>query len=129
MGEHDGLRGFFDDYGGALATGDINRLADCYAYPTFALGDDQSLAMSDRDAATTAFSGATEHFGGPGMAVAAPTLTAVEELTPTLTSVDVRWSYSDAGGTERGGESYRYVVRATAGRHAICAVIPTNREV
>lgn len=122
MGEHNGLRAFFDNYGGALATGDINHLADCYAYPTFVLGDDQSLAMSDRDAATTAFSDATERFGGPGMAAATPILKA-ERLTSTLTSVDVRWSYADAGGTEQGGDSCRYVVRDAVGRHSICVVI------
>lgn len=123
MADIDALHRFFTDYGGALAGGDLERVADCYAYPSYVMGEEESLVVPDRDAVIGAFRGGAEQYRAQGLVGAVPAITGAETLSAALTSVDVRWSYTDSERTERASENYRYIVRAGGEHLAICVVI------
>ncbi|PSK98906.1 hypothetical protein CLV63_104130 [Murinocardiopsis flavida] len=116
---------FFVSYGRALADGDLDGIAACYAYPAYVAGDAQSIAVAAPEDVIGAFAGAAERYRRSGVTRAVAETRGVEALTDSLISADVRWSYTDDRGTEARTESFRYLLRAGGGTVRICAVAAT----
>lgn len=116
------MKDFLDAYGAALAAGDLPAVAACYHYPALVVGDQGTVPVAAPSDVEAAFAGAAEQYRERGLTGIAGTVERVDELTGTLTAVDVRWSYLDDAGTERSSSRFHYVVRREGDRPGICVV-------
>lgn len=122
----DDVQTFLTSYGVALATGDLDAIAECYTFPALVVHDDGSLLVPDADAVRDAFRGAAAAQRDHGLVAAVPRIVALETTSAELIWADVRWSYRDENANERDSESYRYLLRRGRESFHICVVVPTE---
>ena len=118
MGQDDGqIHAFVEGYTAAIQRGmqgDAARpAAECYALPALVVRDRMALTYEEHDALAADLAALAQRYAAAGLTEAASTVTHSEPLTDVLTSVDVRFEFSDADGTTQRPEWYRYVIRAT----------------
>jgi hypothetical protein len=111
----DVIRRFLEEYGQALSSGNLARVARCWDVPALVLSEEGALAVSDRGAIERFFAQATAWYQAQGWVSTRPELERVERLSTTLTAVEVRWPTFDAAGTEQFSERSYYLLQADAG--------------
>lgn len=114
---------FFRKYGTALATGDLDGIADCYGYPGLVVFDDGAMVVAEAEEIRKQFDGAAERYQAEGLVAAVPEILQVQRLTDVIAAADVRWSYQDTQGVERGTGTYRYLLRTADGAPKITVVV------
>jgi ketosteroid isomerase-like protein len=118
---------FLDRYAEALVAGDLPGIAACYALPALVVGDAGTIPVAEAAQVEAAFAGAADAYRSEGLVAARPELRAVDQLTPALTLIDVRWAYLDEAGTAHRHSSYRYLVRRYGtGQLGIQVVVDTS---
>jgi hypothetical protein len=123
------IASFLDRYAEALAAGDLPGIAACYALPALVVGDASTIPVTEAAQVEAAFAGAADAYRGSGPGRDPAELRAVDPLTPTLTLVDVGWSYLDEAGAARQRTSYRYLLRRSdADRLGIQVVVDTTPQ-
>ncbi len=105
------LQAFFVRYGEALAAGDLQTIANCYALPGLVLSDVGSTTIADPEEIETAFRGTAQAYRAQGLVAARPTIVGSEAITEGLMFVSVRWDYLDEQGRSVHQDSYRYLLR------------------
>lgn len=116
---------FLDVYTDALNSGDLPAIASCYAYPSMVVTDTGSVVVASPEDIMAAFAAeGQEHAELTSVAE----LRSLESPTQNLAWITVRWSYRDSGGGEVSADSYRYLLRDTAGAVRICTITPVPRE-
>lgn len=109
--DHDLITSFFTAYGSALAAGDLEGVADAYAYPSLVLGGPQIILVSSRDDVRRAFAGAAADYAAQGFTVAHPDVTMIDDQGAGVVWVGVQWTYSSADRSRLQLDAYRYLLR------------------
>lgn len=97
--------------GRALSDGDVTTIPSCWQLPAFVLSDDGARCVNAPDEIETFFRQAIAWYRNQGLVATRPTLLALQQLSPRLASVDVRWTALDAQGHEKTHETSRYLLR------------------
>jgi hypothetical protein len=118
--DYDDVQHFMTGYGLALATGDLDKIATCYAFPALILHDDGVLLLASQEVVHDSFRDSAQRRRAAGLVAAVPHIVAVEATGAALVWADVRWSYPDENADERDSESYRYVLRRVREGFEIC---------
>ena len=118
---------FLDRYAGALAAGDLQGIAACYALPALVVGDGGVIPVAEAAQVEAAFAGAADAYRAQGVVGIRSELRAADPLTATLTLVDVRWAYLDEAGQAGQHTTYRYLLRRSGpGQLGIQVVVDTT---
>jgi hypothetical protein len=117
------LRAFFTAYGHALATGDLETIAERYVLPALVLSDAGSIPLGTPEQIAAAADAAARHYADQGIAAIQPRLTRLDPISATLTEVDVTWLYQTASGKTLFEERYRYLLREVDGEPLIQVVV------
>jgi hypothetical protein len=108
-----GFEKFFDQYGRALSAGDLETIVECFAPPSIIVDDSSTTLMVDRKELLQYFNGIEDRYQAAGAFSATASVGAVEQLSPTLWLVDVRWDSFDESGAPAlvDVETYKYLLR------------------
>lgn len=102
---------FLDRLAKALTSGDGKAIATMWDVPALVLGDDQVMAVSTEREVEQFFGSAKDQYNAQGITDTRAEIVALRWHTPRLVSVEVRWPYLDAKGTQRGAETSTYTLR------------------
>ncbi|GAB3247264.1 hypothetical protein [Arthrobacter pigmenti] len=122
MGLSRDLQGFFERYGAALANGDLETVADAYAYPSLVLGGPEIILVSTREDVKGAFASAAEGYRAEGFTRARPSINVVDDEGTGTVWVAVQWTYSSEDGSKQQLDAYRYLLRHHDDGYAIAAL-------
>ena len=109
--DHGDVQTFLNSYGVALAAGDLDALAETYAFPALVVTDEASLLVSDPDIVRDSFRGAAQSYRERGLVAAVAQIRSLGTTSAGLVWADVRWSYRDENAGEADSESFRYLLR------------------
>jgi len=124
--DHDDVQAFLNSYGVALAAGDLDTLAQTYAFPALVVTDEESLLVSDPDMVRESFHGTAESYRERGLVGIVAQIRALGTTSAGLVWADVRWSYRDEYAGEADSESFRYLLRRGRDTFHICVVVPVD---
>ncbi|MDP9792170.1 hypothetical protein J2S43_000682 [Catenuloplanes nepalensis] len=122
----DTLSDFFDRYGAALTAGDLTGIAGCYALPGMVVSGSYSFTFASPTAVALSFLGAAPSYLERELVAAHAQIRDVQRLAEGLSMVAVDWEFLDSHGAAVPGQSFRYLLRATAHGPEICTVISTG---
>ena len=108
-----GFERFFDHYGRALSAGDLETIVGCFAPPSIIVDDSRTTLMVNRKELLQYFNGIEERYQALGAFTATTSVGAIEQLSPTLWLVDVRWDSFDESGAPASVdvETNKYLLR------------------
>lgn len=86
-----GIERFFHQYGRALSAGDLETIVGYFAPPSIIVDDSSTTLIVDRKELLQYFNGIEERYQALGAFTATASVGAIEQLSPTLWLVDVRW--------------------------------------
>jgi hypothetical protein len=124
--DHDDVQEFLNSYGVALATGDLDSIAEAYAFPALVVTDDASVLIADPDTVRDSFRGAAEGYRSRGLVGVVAQIRSLGTTSAGLVWADVRWSYRDEYAAEADTESFRYLLRRGRDTFHICVVVPVD---
>ena len=96
--------------GRALSEGHPEQIPPCWQLPAFVVSDDGARCISAAEEIENFFRQAITWYHNQGLMATRPTLLALQQLSPRIASVDVRWIGLDAQGREKTNETSRYVL-------------------
>ena len=102
---------FFERYGQALSSGDLQVIVACWGIPSFFLSDHSVHLVGAPPEIKAFFSNAFDQYSAQELMTTHPEVIQMEQLSRHTVSVDVRWSNRDGEGVERSSESWRYTLR------------------
>ncbi|MFE4464174.1 hypothetical protein ACFRCR_03555 [Oerskovia sp. NPDC056781] len=124
--DHDDVQRFLNSYGVALAAGDLDTIAETYAFPALVVTDEASVLISEPDTVRESFRGAAESYRERGLVGAVAQIRSLGTTSAGLVWADVRWSYRDEYAAEADTESFRYLLRRGRETFQICVVVPVD---
>lgn len=127
--EHEDVQTFLNSYGVALSAGDLDTIAESYAFPALVVADEVSVLVADPDTVRESFRGAAQNYRQRGLVGAVAQIEDVRVTSAGLVWVDVRWSYRDEYAREADAESFRYLLRRGRNTFTICVVVPVDPDV
>jgi hypothetical protein len=104
------IMSFLERYGQAISTGDLKSVVQCWTVPALVLSDQGAIAVSDLAEVERFFSQAVQAYHAQGLMSTRPDFQRFEQLSETLTAVDVRWPSFDASGAEKSSELSHYIL-------------------
>ena len=110
-----GVQELLDRLARAITSGDGQAAAELWASPALVISDEQVMAVANREQVAQFFSGAREQYHSRGITDTRADVLRIEQLTPRICIVDVRWPWLDADGKEQGDESSSYILRRDEG--------------
>jgi len=122
--EQERAEAFFERYGSALTTGDLDAIALCYSYPSLVVTDTASRSLACPEEVIAAFGGADEMDEAVGLTHAVASIQTIDSPASGIAWVTVRWSYRDCSDEEKFADAYRYLLREVESTLAICTVTP-----
>ncbi|WP_454043697.1 hypothetical protein [Cellulosimicrobium sp. Marseille-Q8652] len=121
--DSDDVQAFLTTFGVAVSTGDLDAIADGYAFPALVVDPASSRLVPDPDAVRDAAVGAARGRTERGLVAAAPYLEDVEEVGDALLWARVRWSYRDENANEKESSTVRYLLRRARDTFEVCVVV------
>lgn len=115
---------FFTAYAAAFASGDLDRVARCYGYPSLVVANGMVLGVAGEADVRAAFAGVADLYRSRGVVQARPKFDRVAWVTEQIADVDMQWEYLDGAGAVRGTDRYRYTICDTGNGPRIHLVIP-----
>lgn len=110
MAHEEELQALFEELGQALADGDAQRVAECWAVPGLFLSDVVAAPIESHAQLRGIFESAIALYRSKGITATSPEIVALHGSTERLVAVDVRWPYLDPAGRRVGEEVSSYVV-------------------
>lgn len=99
--------------GMAVSSGDLSGVSSCYAYPALFVSDEKTMVLDSAADLENAFSKGREWYLANGIAGTRAELENIEELTPLMAAVNVRWPGFDESGNEVFSETSHYILQTS----------------
>ncbi|WP_251151409.1 hypothetical protein [Cellulosimicrobium sp. Marseille-Q4280] len=122
--DSDDVQAFLTTFGVAVSTGDLDAIAEAYAFPALTVRQGSSEIVPDPDTVRDAARDAARGHRERGLVAAAPYLDDVEEVGDALLWARVRWSYRDENANEKESRTVRYLLRRARDGFEVCVVVP-----
>ncbi|MBD5787269.1 hypothetical protein IF650_13910 [Cellulosimicrobium terreum] len=122
--DSDDVQTFLTTFGVAVSTGDLDAIADRYAFPALTVGTSSSEVVPDPDAVRDDARASARGYRERGLVAAVAHLVGVEEVGDALVWARVRWSYRDEYANERESREVRYLLRRARDTFEVCVVVP-----
>ncbi|MBD8077630.1 hypothetical protein [Cellulosimicrobium arenosum] len=126
--DSDDVQAFLTSFAVATSTGDLDAIAESYAFPALVVSGSGSEAVGEpetvRDAAQTAARGMRER----GLVAAAALVEDVAEVGDSLVWARVRWSYRDENANERESGTARYLLRRARSTFEVCVEVRADDD-
>jgi hypothetical protein len=122
--DRDDLLTFLTDYGAALGAGDLEAIADRFAFPSLLALPDGSLVLSDPHTVHDSIRERLARFRDQDLVAAVPQVIDVAQAGPAFLWAEVRWSYRDENASEGAAERVRYLLRRARETFEICVILP-----
>ncbi|QJR15884.1 hypothetical protein [Usitatibacter palustris] len=110
----DEVQGFLDDWSAAITSGDGHAAAEFWDVPALVLGDDMARPVASATEIEKFFGGAREQYNAKDITGTRAVILGLEELTPKIALVTVRFPWIDSKGDEKGGETSTYTLHRDA---------------
>jgi NTF2-like protein (DUF6841) len=106
----DKINQLLERLGLAISSNDLAGISACWTFPALFLSDQTATVISDARQLEQMMAQAVEAYRKQGLASTRHELEQVDELSETLTSMDVRWPAYDASGKEKASERSHYIL-------------------
>lgn len=128
--DSDDVQTFLATYAVAVSTGDLDAIADGYAFPALVVDGTTSEVVPDPDAVRDAAVRTARGYRERGLVGAVAHLEDVEEVGDALVWARVRWSYRDEWANEQESATVRYLLRRARDTFEVCVEVRLDpREV
>lgn len=121
--DSDDVQAFLTTFGVAVSTGDLDAIAESYAFPALAVDATTSEVVPDPDAVRDTARRAARGYRERGLVAAAAHLEDVEEVGDALVWARVRWSYRDEWANEQDSATVRYLLRRARDTFEVCVEV------
>jgi ketosteroid isomerase-like protein len=121
--DSDDVQTFLATFGVAVSTGDLDAIADTYAFPALVVDGTTSEVVPDPDTVRDAARRAARGYRERGLVAAAAHLEDVEEVGDALVWARVRWSYRDEWANEQESSTVRYLLRRARDTFEVCVEV------
>lgn len=105
------IRYFLERYGKAMANGDVEALAEMWAYPSLVVGEQMSMAVTSPEQVKEFFANAKEQYNRQGIEHTRPVLEGLEWPTEHVALAWVRWPYVRDNNSAHYAESCMYTLK------------------
>ena len=105
------LETFIENYGGALSSGDLNNIAECWEIPSLVMSEQGAVSIATKEDLKAFFEQAGASYREQGHASTVGEIISKEYLTKYIVAVDVRWPSFDDRGETRAVEMSHYLLR------------------
>ena len=105
------LETFIENYGRALSSSDLEKIADCWEVPASILSEQKAVAVNSREEVMSFFEQACATYRAQGRTSTIGEIISKEYLTKNIVAVDVRWPSFDDQGKAKAVEMSHYLLR------------------
>ena len=120
---------FLDRFAAAVTHGDGEAATQLWQVPALAIGDGMMMEMDSDEQVAKLFGSGKEQYNAKGITDTRADIVGLEDLTPKVVLVTVRFPWIDKEGNEIGGETSTYTLkRDTTGALRVRASVMLGAE-